>query len=120
MVLAGLPDVVLGAEAHGGVEALRGLVHPRTLRPRERALLEVTRDDVLAELRADLLDEVPEATDYRVDAAHRVLCLCDVVDHEDREQHHEAEDGQSDDDREWHPCPTFRGRTLPLVSIFGT
>jgi hypothetical protein len=73
-------DVLLGAEADGAVNALGRLVHPGALRPVERPLLEVTRDDVLPELRADLLDQVPQPPDHGVDPADSVATLRQVLD----------------------------------------
>src|SRR6476619_5091832 len=56
-------QVVVGAEPEIVVLLLRRGVHPPTLVAGERALLVIGRDDVLPQLGADSLDQVPAVPD---------------------------------------------------------
>ncbi len=68
-IAARVLDVVIGAEAEVVVLLLRRRVHPTTLVAGERAFLVVCRDDVLAQLRTDGLEQVPRVPDDREVAA---------------------------------------------------
>jgi hypothetical protein len=74
-----LLHVVVRTEAERIDLALRRRVHPAALVARERPLLVVRRDDVLAQLRPDRLEQVPEVPDDREIAQDRVAALAQVV-----------------------------------------
>jgi hypothetical protein len=67
--------VVVRAEAERVDLALGRRVDPAALVARERPLLVVARDDVLAQLGADALDQVPPVADEREVAQDRVAAL---------------------------------------------
>ena len=72
-------DVVVGAEAHVVVLALARGVDPGALVAGEGPFLVVARDDVLAQLRADALQEEAQVAHHRVVVQQGVLALQDVV-----------------------------------------
>src|SRR5215218_537662 len=72
-------DVVVGAEAEVVVLQLGRRVHPPTLIPAKRPFLVVPGDDVLPQLRPDLLDQVASVADQREVPQDRVPALGQVV-----------------------------------------
>ena len=70
--VAGALEIVVGAEAEVVVLLLRRRVDPAALIARERPLLVVAGDDVLAQLGPDRLEQVAEVADDREVAQDRV------------------------------------------------
>jgi hypothetical protein len=75
----GVLEIVVGAEAEGVDLPLRRGVHPPTLIARERALLVVGRDDVLAQLRPHGLQHEAQVPGQREVPQDGVLALDEVV-----------------------------------------
>jgi hypothetical protein len=82
---ARLVQVVGRAEADHAALVLRQPVDPAARRAVERHLVAVAGEKVLAEILADLLEEVAQVADDRVVAQHAVLLLRDVADKDERE-----------------------------------
>ena len=78
--------LVVGPEPEHVRLALRGGVHPAALIARERPLLVVGRDDVLAQLRAERLQRVAEVPDDREVTQDRAAALQQVVTDNARER----------------------------------
>src|SRR5439155_3939706 len=82
----GVVQVVGRAEADDAAFVLRQAVYPAARRAVERHLLAVAGEEVLAEVFAELLEEVAEAPDDGVVAQHAVLLLRDVADEYERQR----------------------------------
>src|SRR5690242_1635519 len=72
-------DIVVGAEAEVVVLELGRGVHPPALVAAERPFLVVAGDDVLPQLRPDLLDQVAPVADEREVPQDRMPALSQVV-----------------------------------------
>src|SRR5688500_16637841 len=123
--VAGTIRVIIGAKPEVVVLVLRGWVDPAPLIARERALLVVAGDDVVAELGTDGLEPVPEVTDDREVAQDRMTLLRHVVEREDQEQRAKAD---TEPCRERHDSQSIPRRAVrvrsgrsrsPNVSIAG-
>src|SRR5882672_9672519 len=88
---AGLMQVVGRAEADDAALVLRQAIDPAARRAVERHLVAVAGEEVLAEVFAELLEEIAEAPDDRVVAQHAVLLLRDVADEYEHERADEDE-----------------------------
>ena len=94
--VAGLVDLVVGTEAEVGVLLLGGGIHPAPLVPVEGPFFLVVGDDVLAQLRSDLLQQEAEMPDEWEGAENGVALLEAVV----NEHEHQK---RSDDDQPPQP-----------------
>ena len=83
---ARLVQVVGRAEADDAALVLRQAIHPAARGAVEGHLVAVAGEEVLAEVFAELLEEIAEAADDRVVAQHAVLLLRDVADEEENER----------------------------------
>ncbi len=79
-------DVALGAERLLAVVALRAVVDEVARLPVVRPPLGVRLDEVLPDLRADLLEEEPEVAEHGVVAGDAVAALHHVVDADQRDE----------------------------------
>ncbi len=84
-------QVVVRAEAEAGVHLLCRRVHPAALVAAERPLLVIAGHDVLAQLRADVLQQEAQVPDDREGSQDRVLALYQVV---ERHRAHRQDDSQ--------------------------
>ena len=116
-VVAGLLEVVVGAEPEVGVLRLRRRVHPAPVVTAERPLLVVVGDDVLAQLGADRLEDEAHVADHREVPQDGVLALGEVVDRQGHEPDHDRHE-----DPQQHPPdhgrslrPHRRGRWGPTA-----
>ena len=82
---ARLVQIVSGAEADGAAFVLRQAIHPAARRAVERHLVAIAGEEVLAEVFAELLEEIAQPADDRIVAQDRVLFLRDVA----HEHHHQ-------------------------------
>ncbi|MCY1427911.1 hypothetical protein D9M71_437790 [compost metagenome] len=83
---AGFVGIVERAEGFLGAFVLGAGVDQRALRAGERQLVVVALDQVLADFRADGLDQVADVAQDRVVAAHRMVALAQVVQADQAEQ----------------------------------
>lgn len=89
-LIAGLVHIQQGAERLVAHLVFRPAIHQRALGARKRDLFIVLLEEILAQFRADELEEEAQAADDRVVAANGVALLREIVD----TQHHQATAGQ--------------------------
>src|SRR5262249_55423251 len=116
-----LLEIVVGAEAEIVVLLLRAGVDPAPLIARERSLLVVAGDDVLAQLGTERLEEIAQVADEREVANDGVPSLHEVVNGDDDEERNDPDD---DPQRGRHACrlspirqDTREGRMSDDVSV---
>jgi hypothetical protein len=91
VLVADLVDVALGAERLDPLDALRALVDDRSGVAVVGPAVEVALDEVLLQLRADVLEQEAEVPQHRVVAQDRVPLLRDVGHREAEQQHHDGQ-----------------------------
>ena len=80
-------EVVVGTEPEVGVLLFRRGIDETSLITAEGQLFVVVSDDVLAQFRAHLLNEVAKVSDYGEVAQDRMFALGNVVNRNDAEEH---------------------------------
>ncbi len=99
-------QVPCGTKRHRGIDALRRLIGPRSLRPIKWHFLPVHRKEVLTKKLTQVLEKISEPADHRKVAADRMARLGNIYKVQNHDNQNPGHDAEHDDVLEKIQNPT--------------